>query len=157
MKRSGMGERWKRRSIRGSRLALERLIAHSKTMLRSVTREVHGHSGLARLGPERGVYSRLRVSDFLLGSSAKERPMGSKRVNRRELLKSGATLAGGFTLGAAAPALGPEPMTHASPPLIKGDNEGQNAYGDRSKHLKTIPNPPGGRPTPGNLRATLPV
>ena len=32
--------------------------------------------------------------------------MGSKRVNRRELLKSGATLAAGLTLGAAAPALG---------------------------------------------------
>ena len=35
--------------------------------------------------------------------------MGSKRFNRRELLKSGATFAGGFTLGAAAPALGQEP------------------------------------------------
>ena len=35
--------------------------------------------------------------------------MGSKRPARREFLKSGAALAGGFTLGAAAPALGQEP------------------------------------------------
>jgi hypothetical protein len=34
--------------------SLERLIAHSKTMLRNVTREVHGHSGLARFGPRDG-------------------------------------------------------------------------------------------------------
>ena len=50
--------------------------------------------------------------------------MGSKRLNRRELLKSGATLAGGFTLGAAVPALGQEPAPHhASPPMIKGDKD----------------------------------
>ena len=67
--------------------------------------------------------------------------MGSKRFNRRELLKSGATLAGGFTLGAAAPALGQEPMTHASPPMIKGDNDGQIAYGDRSKHVSRSASP----------------
>ena len=47
--------------------SLAGLIAHSKTMLGSVTREVQGHSGLARLDPETGVYFRLRVSDFLLG------------------------------------------------------------------------------------------
>src|SRR5437762_5815249 len=82
------------------------------------------------LDPEIGVYFRLRGSDFLLGSSAKERLMGSKRFNRRELLKSGATLAGGFTLGAAAPALGQEPLTHASPPMIKGDTDGRIAYGE---------------------------
>ena len=34
--------------------------------------------------------------------------MGSKRPDRRGFLKSGAALAGGFTLGAAAPALGQE-------------------------------------------------
>ena len=32
--------------------------------------------------------------------------MGSKPLNRRELLKSSAALAGGLTLGAAAPAIG---------------------------------------------------
>src|SRR5258708_40235234 len=114
-----------------------RIRGTATTMLRSVTREVHGHSGLARLGPERGVYSRLRVSDFLLGSSAKERPMGSKRFNRRERLKSGATLAGGFTLGAAAPALCPEPITHAFPPLINGDSDGQIASGDCSNRVRS--------------------
>src|SRR5260370_9009824 len=111
-------------------------------MLRSVTREVQGHSGLARLSPETGVYFRLRVSDFLLGSSAKERPMGSKRFNRRELLRSGATLAGGFTLGAAAPPLGPEPITHSFPPMIQGDNNGQIPHGDPSRHSKSVPLPP---------------
>src|SRR6267143_1281833 len=119
--------------------------------------ELQGHSGLARLGPETGVYFRLRVSDFLLGSSAKERPMGSKRFNRRELLKSGATVAGGFTLGAAAPALGQEPMTHASPPMIKGDKDGQIAYGDRSTHVKSVRIPHGGRPSPDDFGLTFHV
>ena len=32
--------------------------------------------------------------------------MGSKRPSRRELLKGSAALAGGFTLGAVAPAIG---------------------------------------------------
>ena len=68
--------------------------------------------------------------------------MGSKRPDRREFLKSGAALAGGFTLGAAAPALGQEPMTHASPPMIKGDKDGQIAYGERSKYRDLGPHPP---------------
>ena len=38
--------------------------------------------------------------------------MGSKRPARREFLKSGAALAGGFTLGAAAPARGQTPRQH---------------------------------------------
>ena len=46
--------------------------------------------------------------------------MGSKRPARREFLKSGAALAGGFTLGAAAPAIGQAP---ASPPMIRGDED----------------------------------
>ena len=41
--------------------------------------------------------------------------MGSKRPARREFLKSGAALAGGFTLGAAAPALGQTPHDQAPP------------------------------------------
>src|SRR5947208_16461257 len=103
-------------------------------MRRSVTRGAHGHSALARVGPETGVYFRLRVSDFLLGSSAKGRPMGSKRLNRRELLKSGAPLAGRVTLGAAAPALGQERMTHAAPPMIQGATAGPIASGDGSQN-----------------------
>src|SRR5881275_888164 len=83
--------------------------------------------------------------------------MGSKRFDRRELLKSGATLAGGFTLGAAAPALGQEPMTHGSPPIIKGDNDGQIAYGARSKHVKSVRIPHGGRPSPDNFGLTFHV
>src|SRR5437762_4625262 len=83
--------------------------------------------------------------------------MGSKRFNRRELLKSGVTLAGGLTMGAAAPALGQEAMTHASPPMIKGDNDGQIAYGDRSKHVKSVRIPHGGRPSPDTFGLTFHV
>src|SRR5258708_23690714 len=83
--------------------------------------------------------------------------MGSKRFDRRELLKSGATLAGGFTLGAAAPALGQEPLTHASPPMIKGDTDGQIAYGERSKHVKSVRIPHGGRPSPDTFGLTFHV
>src|SRR5437763_10077614 len=35
-----------------------------------------------------------------MGSISKEEPMGSERTSRRELLKGGAALAGGLTLGA---------------------------------------------------------
>src|SRR3954468_17386940 len=83
--------------------------------------------------------------------------MGSKRFNRRELLKSGATFAGGLTLGAAAPALGQEAMSHASPPMIKGDSDGQIAYGERSKHVKSVRIPHGGRPSPDNFGLTFHV
>ena len=55
--------------------------------------------------------------------------MGSKRPARREFLRSGAALAGGATLGAAAPALG---QTPASPPMIK-EGKDQIAYGERSR------------------------
>ena len=63
--------------------------------------------------------------------------MGSKRPARREFLKSGAALAGGFTLGAAAPAIGQTPAP-APPPMIKGGKD-QIAYGERSRlrHLGT--------------------
>ena len=85
--------------------------------------------------------------------------MGSKRFNRRELLKSGATLAGGFTLGAAAPALGQEPATHAAhkdPPMLKGDKD-MIAYGDRSKYVTSvrISHPVGGRPSPDQFGLTF--
>jgi sulfane dehydrogenase subunit SoxC len=87
--------------------------------------------------------------------------MGSKRFNRRELLKSGATLAGGLTLGAAAPALGQEPATHAthsSPPMLKGDKD-TVAYGDRSKYVTSvrIPHPvgAGARPSPDQFGLTF--
>ncbi len=74
--------------------------------------------------------------------------MGSKRPARREFLKSGAALAGGFTLGAAAPAIGQTPP--ASPPMIKGDKD-QIAYGDRSKFVKSVRIAHGGRPSPDDF------
>ncbi len=84
--------------------------------------------------------------------------MGSKR-GRRDFLTSGATLAGGFTLGAAAPALGQAPATHAthpSPPMIKGEKD-MVAYGDRSKYVTSvrISHPVGGRPSPDQFGLTF--
>src|SRR5262245_64313139 len=83
--------------------------------------------------------------------------MGSKRPARREFLKSGATLAGGFTLGAVAPALGQTPASPASPPMIRGDKDGQIAYGDRSKHVTSVRIPHGGRPSPDTFGLTFHV
>ena len=85
--------------------------------------------------------------------------MGSKRPARREFLKSGAALSGGFTLGAVAPAVGQTPASSASssPPMIKGDSDGQIAYGDRSKHVTSVRIPHGGRPSPDNFGLTFHV
>ena len=71
--------------------------------------------------------------------------MGAKRPARREFLKSGAALAGGFTLGAAAPANAQAPPP--SQPMIKGDKD-QIPYGDRSKFVKSVRIAHGGRPSP---------
>ena len=82
--------------------------------------------------------------------------MGSKSA-RREFLKSGAALAGGFTLGAVAPAIGQEPHSEPhSPPMLKGDKD-QIAYGDRSKYVTSvrIAHPMGGRPSPDNFGLTF--
>jgi hypothetical protein len=80
--------------------------------------------------------------------------MGSKPLNRRALIKSGAAFAGGLTLGAAAPAMGAQqtPDSHHAPPswpMIKGDKD-MIAYGDRSKYVTSvrIAHPVGGRPSP---------
>ena len=79
--------------------------------------------------------------------------MGSKRTSRRELLKGGAALAGGFTLGAVAPALGQTPASAQAPahdhPMIKGSKE-LIAYGERSRFVTSvrIAHPIGGRPSP---------
>jgi sulfane dehydrogenase subunit SoxC len=80
--------------------------------------------------------------------------MGSKRPARREFLKNGAALAGGFTLGAAAPAIGQGP---ASPPMIKGDEDQILAYGRRSKHVTSVRIPHGGRPSPDSFGLTFHV
>ena len=79
--------------------------------------------------------------------------MGSKRPARREFLKSGAALAGGFTLGGAAPASGQAP---ASPPMIK-EAKDQIAYGERSSHVTSVRIPHGGRPSPDNWGLTFHV
>ena len=70
--------------------------------------------------------------------------MGSKRPDRRQFLRGGATLAGGFTLGAAAPAMGqlPEPER-----FIRGSDD-LIAYGERSPYVTSVRIPHGGRPSP---------
>ena len=70
--------------------------------------------------------------------------MGSKRPDRRELLKSGAALAGGLTLGAVAPVSG---QTPTSTPFIKGSKE-LIAYGEHSRFVTSDRIPHGGRPSP---------
>src|SRR5262249_5066574 len=80
--------------------------------------------------------------------------MGAKRAARREFLRTGAALAGGFTLGAAAPALAQAP---AQAPMIKGEREGEIAYGARSKYVTSARIPHGGRPTPDAFGLTFHV
>src|SRR4051794_11971630 len=80
--------------------------------------------------------------------------MGAKRPARREFLRTGAALAGGFTLGTAAPALGQAP---AQPPMIKGEREGEIAYGARSKYVTSARIPHGGRPSPDTFGLTFHV
>ncbi|HKA52508.1 MAG TPA: molybdopterin-dependent oxidoreductase [Candidatus Binatia bacterium] len=79
--------------------------------------------------------------------------MGSKRASRRELLKGGAALAGGLTLGTPVHA---QTHDHAvvsgsqnAYPMIPG-NEKLIAYGERSRYVTSvrIAHPPGGRPSP---------
>jgi sulfane dehydrogenase subunit SoxC len=85
--------------------------------------------------------------------------MGSKQPARREFLKTGAALAGGFTLGSAAPALAQTAaggQEHHSPPMIKGDKD-QIAYGDRSRHVTSVRIAHGGRPSPDNWGLTFHV
>src|SRR5208337_3224650 len=85
--------------------------------------------------------------------------MGSKRTSRRELIKGGGALAGGFTLGAVAPALGQTPAWDQAPahdhppahdyPMVPG-SKGLIAYGERSHFVTSvrIAHPMGGRPSP---------
>ena len=81
--------------------------------------------------------------------------MDSKRTSRRELLKGGAALAGGVTLGelAASQAQAHDhPMTPGSQnasPMILGSKE-LVEYGQRSRYVTSvrIQHPPGGRPSP---------
>src|SRR5215510_4241124 len=102
------------------------------------------------------VYSRPRGRDFVVAlTRSKEGLMGLKRTNRRELLKGGAALAGGVTLGELASSQAQahdHPMTPGSPnasPMILGSKE-LVEYGQRSRYVTSvrIQHPPGGRPSP---------
>jgi len=89
--------------------------------------------------------------------------MASKRLDRRELLKGGAALAGGMTLGAVAPAMGQTQVQEgttagaANPPMIRGDEDKIIAYGTRSKYVTSVRIPHGGRPSPDNFGLTFHV
>ena len=69
--------------------------------------------------------------------------MGSKRTNRRELLKGGAALAGGITLGELASSQAQahdHPMTPGSQnasPMILGSKE-LVEYGQRSRYVTSV-------------------
>src|SRR5712671_2908585 len=82
--------------------------------------------------------------------------MGSKRTSRRELIKGGGALAGGFTLGAVAPTLGQTPASDQAPahdhPMIMGTKE-LIEYGQRSHYVTSvrIAHPIGGRPSPDDF------
>ena len=81
--------------------------------------------------------------------------MGSKRTARREFLKSGAALAGGFTLGSVTPRSA-RPGT-ASVPAHDQGGQGQIAYGDRSKYVTSVRIPHGGTASPDNFGLTFHV
>ena len=89
-----------------------------------------------------------------MGSISKEEPMGSKRTSRRELLKGGAALAGGLTLGASRSTHKLTTMRSASGsenayPMIPGSKE-MIAYGERSHFVTSvrIPHPMGSMASP---------
>ena len=81
--------------------------------------------------------------------------MDSKRNSRRELLKLGTALAGGFTVALRGKAEAQEHNHPATPgsenasPMIHGSKE-QIEYGQRSKYVTSVrvQHPIGGRPSP---------
>ena len=81
--------------------------------------------------------------------------MGANRPVRREFLRNSAALAGGVTLGAVAPAIGQQ--APAQPPMVKGDRDGEIAYGVRSKYVTSVRIPHGGRPSPDTFGLTFHV
>ena len=75
--------------------------------------------------------------------------MGSKRPARREFLKSGAALAGGFTLGAAAPAIGQAPASR--PTDDQGAARIRSPTATAPRHVTSVRIAHGGRPSPDNF------
>jgi sulfane dehydrogenase subunit SoxC len=73
--------------------------------------------------------------------------MASNRPARREFLKNGVALAGGFALGGATPV---DAQMPDHPEMIKGDKD-QVPYGDRSKFVTSVRIAHGGRPSPDNF------
>ena len=79
--------------------------------------------------------------------------MGSEQPDRRVFLKRGAALAGGLTLGAAAPTIR---EAAASGQSVEGQSQEVPdyssdeliAYGQRSRHITSVRTPVNGRPSP---------
>src|SRR5258705_8487801 len=88
-----------------------------------------------------GTWFRRRVIDKK--PLSKERLMGWKRTSRRELLKGGAALAGGLTLGVPVHAQthdhasGPASGSENAYPMIPGNKE-MIAYGERSHFVTSV-------------------
>src|ERR1700716_3415799 len=74
-------------------------------------------------------------------SSSKERPMDSKKPNRRGFLKDGAALAG-LAAGAARSASAQSDLRS------KGTSKELIAYGERSRFVTSIRTPTAGRDSP---------
>ena len=88
--------------------------------------------------------------------------MGPKRTSRRELLKGGATLAGGLTLGVPVHAQthdhasGPASGSENAYPMIPGNKE-IVAYGQRSHFVTSVRIPHGGGGSPDEFGKTFHV
>src|SRR4051812_2883710 len=91
-----------------------------------------------------------------------ETPMSSKRTSRRELLKGGATLAGGLTLGvpvhaqAHDHAAGPASGSGNAYPMIPANKE-MVPYGERSHFVTSVRIPHGSGHSPDEFGKTFHV
>ena len=82
--------------------------------------------------------------------------MGSKRPARREFLRAAPRWPVGSPWEPRRPRSAPGTSLARNappPPMIKGDKDGEIAYGARSKYVTSVRIPHGGRPSPDQLRA----